>query len=196
MNDIILASSSERRIEILKKYKFDFRTVKGDIVENVNKNDSPEQLVMSLAFRKAYSAAKDNPKAIVIGGDTVVVYEDEILSKPKNKEDAFRMLSLLSGKTHEVITGISILNMESNEKVVDFEKTMVKFRKLDKDIIDAYIATNEPFDKAGSYGIQGIGALLVESIEGCYLNVVGLPLVKLDKLLNRLFDISIINMNK
>lgn len=196
MNDIILASSSERRIEILKKYNFHFRTVKGDIVETVNKNDSPEQLVMSLAFRKAYSAARDNPKAIVIGGDTVVVYEDEILSKPKNKEDAFRMLSLLSGKTHEVITGISILNVESNEKVVDFEKTMVKFRKLDKDIIDAYIATNEPFDKAGSYGIQGIGALLVESIEGCYLNVVGLPLVKLDKLLNRLFDISIINMNK
>ncbi|OLS03321.1 Maf family protein [Tissierella creatinophila] len=196
MNDIILASTSKRREEILKRYNFQFRIIKGDIVEIINKKDSPEELVMSLAFRKAYSAAKDNPKSIVIGADTVVVYKDEILSKPKNSEDAFRMLSLLNGKTHEVITGISILNIESNEKIVDFEKTKVKFRDLDKNTIDTYIATKEPFDKAGSYGIQDIGALLVEGIEGCYLNVVGLPLVKLDKLLNKFFDISIINMNK
>lgn len=196
MNDIILASSSKRREEILRKYNFEFRIVKGDIVETIDKKDSAEELVMSLAFRKAYSAARDNPKAIVMGADTVVVYKDEILSKPNNREDAFRMLSLLSGKTHEVITGISILNVESNQKIIDFERTKVKFRNLDKKVIDTYIDTKEPFDKAGSYGIQDIGALLVERIEGCYLNVVGLPLVKLDKLLNSFFDISIINMNK
>lgn len=152
--------------------------------------------MMSLAFRKAYAVAKDHPEKIVIGADTVVVFKGEILSKPKNSEDAFRMLSLLSGKTHEVITGISILDLDRGQKIVDFEKTKVKFRDLDKDIIDKYISTEEAFDKAGSYGIQGIGALLVEKIDGCYLNVVGLPLVKLDKVLNRFFDISIINMNK
>lgn len=196
MKDIILASSSKRREEILKRYNFNFEIIKKDIVEIVDKKDGPEELVMSLAFRKAYIVAKDHPEKIVIGADTVVVYRGEILSKPKDSEDAFRMLSLLSGKTHQVITGISILNLETEQKIVDFEKTDVKFRELDKDIIDKYIATKEAFDKAGSYGIQGIGGLLVERIDGCYLNVVGLPLVKLDKLLNRFFDISIINMNK
>lgn len=196
MKDIILASSSKRREEIFKKYNFKFKIIKKDIIERIDKDDSPEELVMSLAFRKAYIVAKDHPEKIVIGADTVVVYKDEILSKPKNNDDAFRMLSLLSGKTHQVITGISVLNLDSNQKIVDFEKTNVKFRDLDREIIDKYISTKEPFDKAGSYGIQGIGALLVEKIDGCYLNVVGLPLVKLDKVLNRFFDISIINMNK
>lgn len=196
MKDIILASSSKRREEILNKYNFKFEIIKKDIIEKIDENDKPEELVMSLAFRKAYAVAKDHPEKIVIGADTVVVFKGEILSKPKNSEDAFRMLSLLSGKTHEVITGISILDLDRGQKIVDFEKTKVKFRDLDKDIIDKYISTKESFDKAGSYGIQGIGALLVEKIDGCYLNVVGLPLVKLDKVLNRFFDISIINMNK
>ena len=196
MKDIILASSSKRREEILDKYNFKFEIIKKDIIEKIDKYDKPEELVMSLAFRKAYIVAKDYPEKIVIGADTVVVYRGEILSKPKNSEDAFRMLSLLSGKTHQVITGISVLNLETEQKIVDFEKTNVKFRDLDKDTIDKYISTKEAFDKAGSYGIQGIGGLLVEKIDGCYLNVVGLPLVKLDKVLNRFFDISIINMNK
>ena len=196
MKDMILASSSIRREEILKNYNLKFRIIKSDIIETVDNKDTPEELVMSLAFRKAYSVAKYYTKSIVIGADTVVVYKGEILSKPKNSDDAFRMLSLLSGETHEVLTGISILNVESNQKIIDFERTSVKFRNLDKDIIDTYISTKEPVDKAGSYGIQGIGALLVERIDGCYLNVVGLPLVRLDKLLNKFFDISIINMNK
>ena len=196
MKDIILASSSPRREEILKKYNFAFEIIKPDIEEIISKEDTPEQLVMSLSFRKAYSIGEKYPEAIVIGADTVVVYEGEILSKPKDPEDAFKMISLLSGKTHEVITGVSIINEATNTKIVDFEKTKVKFRKLDEDFINTYIDTKEPFDKAGSYGIQGIGALLVEKIDGCYLNVVGMPLVKLDKLLNKYFDISIINMNK
>ena len=196
MKEIILASSSKRREDIFNRYNFDFEIIKPDIEEIVREEDSPQQLVMSLSFRKAYSVAKSHPQAIVIGADTVVVYKGEILSKPKDSEDAFRMLSMLSGKTHEVITGVSIINLESNNKVVDFEKTQVKFRELDKKTIDTYIATGEPFDKAGSYGIQAIGALLVEKIDGCYLNVVGMPLVKLDKLLNKYFDIGIINMNR
>ena len=196
MKDIILASSSPRREEILKKYNFAFKIIKQDIEEIISKEDTPEQLVMSLSFRKAYSIAEKHPESIVIGADTVVVYEGEILSKPKDPEEAFKMISLLSGKTHEVITGVSIINEATNTKIVDFEKTKVKFRELDENFINTYIETKEPFDKAGSYGIQGIGALLVEKIDGCYLNVVGMPLVKLDKLLNKYFDISIINMNK
>lgn len=196
MKEIILASNSKRREEILKKYNFKFKVIKNSIEEPIEKNDNPEELAMSFAFRKAYSVAKDKPKSIVIGADTVVCYKNEIFTKPKNNEDALRMLNLLNGKTHEVVTGISIINLEDNKKIVDFEKTKVKFRKLDKTMIDAYIATEEPFDKAGSYAIQDLGALLVESIEGNYLNVVGLPLVKLDQLLERYFDIGIINMNK
>lgn len=196
MKDIILASSSPRRKEVFDKYNFKYKIIKQDIEEKVSNEDRAEELVMSLSFRKAYSVAELYPESIVIGADTVVVYRGEILSKPKDREDAFRMISLLSGKTHEVITGVSIINEATNTKIVDFEKTEVKFRKLDKKIINTYIDTKEPFDKAGSYGIQGIGALLVEQIDGCYLNVVGMPLVKLDKLLNKFFDISIINMNK
>lgn len=196
MNDIILASSSKRREEILKKYNFEFRIIKSHIKEPINENDKPEELVMSLAFRKAYDIAKDNPESIVIGSDTVVYYNGEILTKPKDSKEAFNMLSSLSGQTHDVISGICVINLEKNIKIIDFEKTKVKFRILDKKMIEDYIATNEPFDKAGSYGIQGIGALLVEKIEGSYLNVVGLPIVNLDKVLNKFFNIGIINMNK
>lgn len=196
MKDIILASSSKRREEILNRYNIKFETIKSNIIENIDKGDCPKELVMSLAFRKAYSVAKGNPKSIVIGADTIVTYKNEILSKPRDREDAFRMLSLLSGKIHEVMTGISIINLETNQKVVDFETTKVKFRCLNEEIINTYIDTKEPFDKAGSYGIQGIGALLVEKINGCYLNVVGLPIVKLDELFDEFFNIKIMNMNK
>lgn len=196
MKDIILASASKRREDILKQYNFNFKTVESHIEEKINKNDSPVDLVMSLAFRKAYKVSQDNPKDIVIGADTVVYYKSEILSKPKDRDDAFEMLEKLSGKTHEVITGISLINLEKNIKIVDYVKTKVKFRSLDKKTIDTYIATGEPLDKAGSYGIQGIGALLVESIDGSYLSVVGLPLIKLDEILNKFFNMRIINMNK
>ncbi|MGO1470469.1 MAG: Maf family protein [Tissierella sp.] len=196
MNDIILASASQRRKDILEKYNLKFKIMESHIKETVSKYEGPEELAMSLAFRKAYKISVENPNNIVIGADTVVYYKGKILSKPKDYDDALRMLNILSGNTHEVITGISLINLEKKIKIVDFEKTKVKFRQLDKDIIDTYVSTGEPFDKAGSYGIQGLGALLVDKIEGSYLSVVGLPLVKLDKILNKFFDISIINMNK
>lgn len=196
MNNIVLASSSQRRIDILKKYNFDFKIIASDIEEKIHQEDKVKELVMSLAFRKAYMVAKENSSDIVIGADTLVCYNGEILAKPKDEKEAFRMLSLLSGNTHEVITGICLINLDKNIKIVDFEKTRVKFRKLDREMIEVYIATKEPLDKAGSYGIQGLGALFVESIEGSYLNVVGLPLIKLDEMLDKFFDIRIINMNK
>lgn len=196
MNDIILASSSKRREEILKQFGLDFTIKKSNIKELVNVDDKPEELVMSLAFRKAFDIAKDNKDSIVIGSDTVVYYNGDILSKPKDAKEAYKMLNSLSGHRHEVITGICVINLEKNIKIIDFEKTKVDFRKLDKKMIDDYIGSGEAFDKAGSYAIQGIGALLIEKIEGSYLNVVGLPIVNLDKVLDKFFDMRIINMNK
>lgn len=192
MEKIILASSSPRRKEILAKYNVDFSIVKSDIEEKTFVGERPEQIAMSLAFQKSFNISKLYPDNIIIGADTIVAYEDEILGKPKDEEDAFRILKLLSGKTHNVITGISIINLNSKIKIVDYENTKVKFRDLDDDKIYKYLKTKEYVDKAGSYGIQGYGALLVEKIEGCYLNVVGLPLVKLDILLGEYFNLNIL----
>lgn len=192
MEEIILASSSPRRKEILEQYKI-FPTIMGsDIVEKINIGETPEQIAMSLSFQKAYNISKVYPDKIVIGADTIVYYEKQILGKPKDSDDAFRILKLLNGNEHNVITGISIIQDSSNIKIVDCENTIVKFRNLSDDKLKEYIHTNEPMDKAGAYGIQGYGALLVEKINGCYLNVVGLPLVKLDFLLNKFFKISLL----
>lgn len=192
MEEIILASSSPRRKEILEQYKI-FPTIMGsDIVEKINIGETPEQIAMSLSFQKAYNISKVYPDRIVIGADTIVYYEKQILGKPKDSDDAFRILKLLNGNEHNVITGISIIQDSSNIKIVDCENTIVKFRNLSDDKLKEYIHTNEPMDKAGAYGIQGYGALLVEKINGCYLNVVGLPLVKLDFLLNKFFKISLL----
>ncbi|MBC8590828.1 Maf family protein [Wansuia hejianensis] len=192
MNKVILASSSPRRREILEKYDFKYKVVESNITEKINSRESPEQIAMSLAFEKAYNVSQKYRDSIVIGADTIVAYKNQTLGKPRDENDIIRTLNLLSGKKHEVITAISLINLDSNIKIVDFERTEVKFRQLDPIIIQKYVATGESLDKAGAYGIQGYGALLVEKIEGCYLNVVGLPLVKLDKLLNEYFNISIL----
>ena len=191
MDRIILASSSPRRREILEKYNMDHRVVKSKTLEKINPKDRPEVTAMGLAFEKAMDVAQTNPDSLVIGADTIVVYENQILGKPVDREEALRILSLLNGKVHEVISGLSLIHMNKKIKLIDYEKTKVKFRKLDEEYIERYIDSKEPFDKAGAYGIQDYGALLVENIEGSYLNVVGLPLVKLDILLMKYFDISI-----
>lgn len=192
MEEIILASSSPRRKKILEKHNIIPTIISSDIVEKINIGENPEQIAMSLAFQKAYNISKTYPDKIVIGADTIVCYEKQILGKPKDSEDAFRILKLLNGNEHNVITGISIIHNSSNIKIVDYENTIVKFRNLSDDKLKEYIHTNEPMDKAGAYGIQGYGALLVERINGCYLNVVGLPLVKLDFLLNKFFKIGLL----
>jgi septum formation protein len=143
---------------------------------------------MSLAFNKALNISKCYKDDIVIGADTVVVYKDSILGKPKDESDAYEILTLLSGNTHEVITGIALIQDIKNLKFIDYEITKVKFRKLDSKRILNYIKTKEPLDKAGAYGIQGLGELLVEKIDGCYSNVVGLPLTKIDFYLDKYFD--------
>jgi|SRR5699024_7473981 len=192
MKDIILASSSPRRRDILNKYNLKHRAIQSNIIEKIKLGEGPKQIVMSLAFQKAYNVSQEYEDSIVIGADTVVVYDNQILGKPIDKDDAIRILKLLSGKRHSVITAISLINLDENIKIVDYEKTIVKFRELDYNIIGKYVNTKEPMDKAGAYGIQGFGAVLVEGIEGCYLNVVGLPLTKFDKLLNKHFNIGIL----
>lgn len=190
MNKIILASASPRRSDILEGYGLDIEILPAQIDEIVREGESPEQIAMSLAFEKAYSVALNIKNKIVIGADTVVVLGDEILGKPRDKEEAFKMLRALSGKEHKVITGISII--KGNIKIVDYESTLVKFRQLSHEQINKYIDTLEPMDKAGAYGIQGYGKILVETINGSYSNVVGLPIVKTDFLLTRFFDIQIL----
>jgi len=192
MEKIILASGSPRRKEILERYNIKPIIVQSDIVENISNGETPKQIAMTLAFHKAISVSKDFVNDIVIGADTIVVYENEILGKPKNEEDAFRMLSMLSGNVHKVITGIAIIKEASNLKIIDYEVTKVKFRELSIDRINNYIITKESIDKAGSYGIQGLGAVLVENIDGCYSNVVGLPLSKIDYLLCRFFNFNLL----
>lgn len=192
MTKIILASSSPRRKEILEKYNMDFEIIKSNIQENMLKREKPETVAMSLAFQKAFDVACKVEKGnIVIGADTIV-YMDKIFGKPKDEKDAFKMLLDLSDKIHYVITGISIINVAHSKKIVDYAKTTIKFRKLTEDKIRRYISTGEYKDKAGAYGIQGYGELLVEWIKGSYPNVVGLPINKLDYLLEKYFDIKLL----
>lgn len=193
MNTIVLASGSPRRRELLERYNINLTIAKSNIEEKIFTNERPEVVAMALAFEKANNVMKDfNNSEIIIGADTLVSLDGKILGKPKFEEDGINMLKTLSGKEHEVITGLCILKSGTNIKIIDYEKTYVKFRDLDEKLIKNYIDTKEYMDKAGAYGIQGIGGILVEKIEGCYFNVVGLPLYRLDILLDKHFDIRLL----
>ncbi len=179
MKKVILASASPRRSELLRQIGIDFEVIPSNIEENIEQGMSPESIVQDLAYDKALSVAKGLKGAsIVIGADTIVV-KDGILGKPVNEEEAFAMLKSLQGGWHEVITGVALISPLENRYLKGYEKTNVKMRSLNDREIMSYIKTGEPMDKAGAYGIQGMGALLVERIDGCYFNVVGLPLQKL-----------------
>lgn len=191
--NIVLASASPRRKELLSNLNFDFEIMKSNIEEFVNDKDTPKSVAMSLSFQKAIDIAnKTSENNIVIGADTIVVLDEKILGKPKDEQDAFNTLTQLSGKYHKVITGICVLRLSDNKKIVDYEVTKVKMREFSEDEIKRYIKTGEPMDKAGSYAIQGYGSLLVEKINGDYFNVVGLPVSKLGQILYRHFDVNII----
>lgn len=182
MKDIILASQSPRRQELLNKLGIDFEVMVDDTPEYIDKKQLPYEVVCALAeFKGENVAARLGPdkNAIIIAADTVVSVDDKILGKPTGEGDAEKMLLLLNGRAHEVYTGVYIKDVECNKKVVFYEKTEVFFRKLDIKEIKAYIKTKEPMDKAGAYGIQGVGAVFVEKITGDYFNVVGLPVCRL-----------------
>lgn len=183
---IILASGSPRRREIFKKLGINFQYVTSNIEEKFDESLSVYEQVVKLATIKAYKVANIYDEAFIVGADTVVYLENKIIGKPKDIVDAKNILKFLSGKMHEVITGVAIVN--KREKLIErfYEKTEVYFRKLNDALIDWYIDTDEPMDKAGAYGIQGAGSLLVEKIYGDYDNVVGLPVGKLLEAFGRL----------
>jgi septum formation protein len=179
---IVLASASPRRRELLKAAGFDHEVIVANIEEKRRQGERPEDYVQRNAKEKALAVCQTQPvavaKALVLAADTIVVaFDNEVLEKPSDAEDARRMLGKLSAKTHRVMTGFAIYNGTTGE-VLDCQmvQTQVLFRTLFADEVDRYIATGEPFDKAGSYGIQGHALTFVESIEGSYTNVVGLPM--------------------
>ena len=186
---IVLASGSPRRRELLKSLGLEFEVYKPDVDESIIDGESPSELCERLSRLKAQAGAEKFPDALVIAADTIVVIDDLILGKPKDRDDAFNMLKRLQGKWHEVITGITIC-MKGNILSHD-EHTRVKFRELSDSEIHAYVSTGECDDKAGAYAVQGYGSLLVERIEGDYFNVVGLPLCRLGMMLS-MFGINVL----
>ena len=184
---LILASASPRRRELLEMLGVkDFEIIPALGEELPHPELSPAELVHELSRAKAseVAAAADDPEALIIGADTVVAIDHAVLGKPKDTEDAHRMLRLLSGRTHEVFTGVTVLR--GGQATTAAERTAVRFRELTEGEITAYVATGEPLDKAGAYGIQGKGSLFVEGIEGDFFNVMGLPLCLLGKILGKL----------
>lgn len=179
MKRIVLASKSPRRRELIKLISDDVLCVAGCNEEYIPDNMQVEDIPSHLAYLKAKSVAGAYPEDAVIGSDTVVICDGRLFLKPESEEDAFRMLSSLSGKTHKVITGCAIICGEREE--VFSSTTLVEFYPLSEEEIRAYIGTKEPMDKAGAYGIQGKGGLFVKGIVGDYQNVVGLPVAELSR---------------
>ncbi|NLD06468.1 MAG: septum formation inhibitor Maf [Synergistaceae bacterium] len=179
--EIILASGSPRRQMLLRELGWNIKVKVPVIEEFLVHGESPEEMVFRLAHAKALSVYNKFSDNWVIGADTVVVVEDEIFGKPADHEEALSMIKKLQGKTHTVVTGVALIAPDGR-KLVEAEKTDVKFRSLDEREILSYVGSGESFDKAGSYAIQGQGMLLVESIRGCYFNVVGLPLQRLSRM--------------
>lgn len=190
---VILASKSPRRVEILEKIVKEFEVVQSNFDENtIDFKGDIEKYVKDLSRNKAIEVSKRlNEPSIVIAADTVVFQDGKVLEKPKNEEDAFSMLSSLSGNTHKVYSGICLINTYDDTVVTDCDCTEVKFSELNPRQIRNYINSGEPMDKAGAYGIQGLGGAFVEGIKGCYYNVMGLPLNKLYKALED-YDITIL----
>lgn len=176
MKKIILATTSPRRHELARIMGLDFEIVPSSYEEDMALGLKPRELVTAFAYRKAEDVAKRFKEGIVIGVDTVVVHKNKILGKPKNKEDAYRMLRDLSGTMHEVYSGVALIDCISRKKIKDFEITKVYFKKLKKEEILSYIKTGEHMDKAGSYGIQDLSSIFVRRIDGCYFNVMGFPI--------------------
>lgn len=192
---IVLASASPRRQELLRELGVEYEVLIPDVDEDAVEADTPRALAQARALLKASAAAERMDDGIAIGADTIVVCDGDIMGKPRDTEDAIRLLETLSGRTHVVITGVGVCEATGGRPTnhpsrapdarrhVGAQETEVTFRPLTRDEIERYVATGEPMDKAGAYGIQGKGALLVQGIVGDYFNVVGLPLVLLASML-------------
>ena len=184
---LILASASPRRAEILRDAGYHFTVLSSAIDETPYLDESPQDLVQRLASTKAdLAAARAVGPAILIAADTEVVLDGHIFGKPRSSDDARRMLTKLSGRTHSVLTGVCLIRLPDAERVSFVETTLVQFAPLSEEEITRYLATGEPHDKAGAYAIQGYAARYIPRIEGCYFNVVGLPLAHLQQALTEL----------
>ncbi len=188
---LILASSSPRRVELLKSIGLDFEVIPSKIEEDFISGESPKKHVIRLADAKALDIANRIPEAWVIGADTVVYQHGQILGKPKDRNEALKMLQHLSGEEHRVFTGISVYHLNKGKNDHQVVETRVRVKPLSQLEREWYVRTGEPMDKAGGYGIQGIGSFMIESIHGSYTNVVGLPLCELMELLMRLGALTI-----
>lgn len=194
MTKFILASGSPRRKELLSRMGVDFDVLVSDVDEEKVAKDIPVRLyVQELALLKAGASMKNAPKdAIIIAADTVVTLFGKVLGKPRDEDDARRMLLSLSAREHEVYTGVCVMRGRDGKTTCESVCTKVKFKPLTEDKINAYISTGEPMDKAGAYGIQGKGSMLIEGIEGDYFNVVGLPIARLTDILEKEFEIELL----
>lgn len=179
MKELILASTSPRRKEILEKSGLSFRIVPSDYEEDMTLDMPPKELARYLGEGKAQAVAKQYPDAIVIGADTLVSYNGEVLGKPHTAENAKMMLQKLSGQTHSLITGFSLVHHASRNVVSDAIESKVTIKELTDSEIEHYVASGEPLDKAGAYAIQELGAVLVEKIEGDFFTIMGLPLFRI-----------------
>ena len=182
---LLLASASPRRAELLKAAGIAFETLATDIDETLLDNERPEPHVRRLAEQKARAAHALRPDAVILAADTVVVIDDRILGKPRDAEEARAMLRALSGRAHEVVTGVAVLDGSGGGLDLAVDRTQVWFAELSDDAIAWYVASGEPMDKAGAYAIQGLGSRFVDRIDGSYSNVVGLPVALAYRLLRK-----------
>jgi septum formation protein len=184
--DLIRASRSPRRQDILAQVGLRFTIEPADVDESPIPGLPPREQAMRIAARKAEAVARRLRRGLVLGADTVVVLEGELMGKPADEADARAMLTRLSGRTHVVTTGLALIDVESGARCLDWDDTRVRMRAASREEIAAYVGTGEPMDKAGGYAIQGKGAVLVDGIEGCYYNVVGLPVARVLAMLREL----------
>ncbi len=182
---LLLASASPRRREILENLGFEFEILPSNVEESEVPWNDPVESAKLLAEIKGVDAQKTRPRKTIIAADTIVLCEGQVMGKPKSSEDAAKMLGTLSGRVHEVVTGIALIKLP-NTRIIEAERTKVFFRKLSPEEISRYISTREPFDKAGAYAIQGYASAFIDKIEGDYFNVVGLPVARLFSMFRKL----------
>ena len=183
---IILASSSPRRKELFEKLRLPFTIEASDYEEDMTLKIPPLKLAKTLSCGKALAVARKHQSGIVIGADTFVVFDNHLLGKPKSEAEAVKMLTKLSGKRVDILTGLTIINIASGKKVSITDITKVYIKKLSKQEIDNYVMSGEPMDKAGAFAIQGLGAVIIKKIEGDFMGAMGLPLFALAKELKKL----------
>ncbi len=191
MRPIILASASPRRQELLANLGLEFEVKVSEVDETLDENMPAAQQVEKLAERKASVVAAQSTIGLVIGADTLVVLGGKPLGKPADREEAVQMLKSLQGRSHEVFTGLAVIDAATGQSVVTHQATAVRFKPLSSEQIQRYVDTDEPMDKAGAYAVQGKASIFIDSIRGCYFNVVGLPIAKLADAL-RMFGVEIV----